>query len=112
MPLTFKEIYTVVKRIPRGYVLSYSGVARQCGHPRAARQVGYALHALPAGSRVPWWRVVNAQGRISNSSTPDAGQRQRDQLEAEGVVVSDALRIDLRHYDGEMLVYAKLHRRG
>jgi methylated-DNA-protein-cysteine methyltransferase-like protein len=33
--------------------------------PRHARLVGYALHALPAGSDVPWHRVVNAKGQIS-----------------------------------------------
>ncbi len=111
MPLNFKDIYAVVKLIPKGCVMSYSGVARQCGHPRAARQVGYALHALPQNNRVPWWRVVNAQGRISNSSTPDAPKRQQEQLEAEGVVVSAGLRVDMRSFDGEMLVYARLQPR-
>ena len=108
MPLLFKEVYAVVKLIPRGMVMSYAGVARQCGYPRAARQVGYALHALPAKHTVPWWRVVNSQGRISNSHSPDAPQRQRERLQAEGVIVNDALRLDLRLYDGEMRVYEKL----
>lgn len=108
MPLLFKDVYAVVKLIPKGYVMSYGGVARLCGYPRAPRQVGHALQALPDGSRVPWWRVVNAQGRISNSSTPDASSRQRARLAAEGVVVSDALKVDLRSYDGELVVYARL----
>ncbi len=111
MALEFKDVYAVIKLIPKGCVMSYSGVARQCGYPRAARQVGHALHALPQGSRVPWWRVINAQGRISNSSTADAPNRQRERLEAEGVVVSDALKIDLRNFDGEMLVNARLQAR-
>ena len=29
------------------------------------RLVGYAMHALPADSDVPWHRVVNAAGKIS-----------------------------------------------
>lgn len=107
LALAFKEIYRVVKLIPKGRVMSYGGVARQCGHPRAARQVGYALHALPErlGRSVPWWRVVNAVGRISNHYAP---LEQRDRLRAENIAVDDALRIDMRLYDGEQIVYRKL----
>ena len=110
MSLEFKQVYAVVKLIPKGMVMSYVGVARQCGYPRSARHVGHALFALigDAADKVPWWRVVNAQGRISNSSTPDAPQRQRKRLEAEGVVVNDGLRVDMRLFDAEMLVYARL----
>ena len=77
MPLAFSEIYRVVKLIPKGRVMSYSAVARQCGYPRAARQVGYAMYGLPAelGDRVPWWRVINAQGRISNAYGPEEQKR-------------------------------------
>lgn len=109
MALTFEEIYRVVRRIPKGRVMSYSGVARQCGHPRAARQVGYALHALPKrlGKTVPWWRVVNAAGRVSNQYGP---LEQCKRLRAENVAVDEALRIDMRIYDGEQIVYRKLSR--
>ena len=110
MPFTFVEAYRVIKRIPKGMVMSYAGVARQCGRPGVQRAVGYALRALPAGSQVPWWRVINSQGRISNSSTPDAPDRQRELLIGEGVVVSEDYRISLRHYDAEEIVYAKLRR--
>lgn len=62
---TYRTIYSVVRRIPRGRVASYGQVAAVAGLRNAARQVGYALHALPAGSTVPWHRVLNAQGAIS-----------------------------------------------
>jgi methylated-DNA-protein-cysteine methyltransferase-like protein len=61
----YDRINAVVRRIPRGRVATYGQVAMLAGLPGHARQVGYALAALPAGSRVPWQRVVNAQGRIS-----------------------------------------------
>ncbi|NJM40951.1 MAG: cysteine methyltransferase [Anaerolineae bacterium] len=108
MALEFQQIYAVVKLIPKGRVMSYAGVARQCGRPGAQRVVGYAMFALTEGSKVPWWRVINAQGRISNSSTADAPDRQRDRLRAEGVEVSEAYRVDMKTYDAEDLVYAKL----
>jgi len=104
----YAQVYAVVKLIPKGMVMSYGGVARQCGRPGLARTVGYALHNLPPNSRVPWWRVVNAMGRISNSYGPE---RQRDLLRAEGVAVDDQLQLDMRLYDGETIVYRKLVKR-
>ncbi|HEX4404792.1 MAG TPA: methylated-DNA--[protein]-cysteine S-methyltransferase [Polyangia bacterium] len=61
----YKRIYAVVRRVPRGRVATYGQVAALAGMPRHARQVGYALHQLPANSAVPWHRIVNAKGRIS-----------------------------------------------
>ena len=52
----------MVRRIPRGRVASYGQVARLAGMPGRARQVGYAMHALPNGTRVPWHRVVTSAG--------------------------------------------------
>ncbi len=72
MPLasaTYLRIYAVVSRIPRGRVATYGQVAALAGLPGHARLVGYALSALPDGSRVPWQRVVNAQGRVSPRSS-------------------------------------------
>ena len=111
MTLDFKQIYTVVKLIPKGRVMSYAGVARQCGRPGAQRVVGYAMFALNADAKTPWWRVINAQGRISNSNTADAPDRQRQRLQAEGVEVSDAYRVDMKIYDAEQAVYEKLRRK-
>lgn len=62
---THRRIYAVVSRIPRGRVATYGQVARLANLPGQARLVGYALSALPDGSRVPWHRVVNARGQIS-----------------------------------------------
>lgn len=61
----YERIHSVVSRIPRGRVATYGQVARLAGLPGQARLIGYALSALDDRSRVPWHRVVNAQGRIS-----------------------------------------------
>jgi methylated-DNA-protein-cysteine methyltransferase-like protein len=62
---SYRRIYAVVSRIPKGRVATYGQVATLAGLPRHARLVGYAMHALPADSDVPWHRVVNAAGKIS-----------------------------------------------
>lgn len=94
---SFEEIHAVVRRIPHGRVSSYGRVALLAGYPGRARLVGYALHALRPGAddEVPWWRVINREGYISNAYQP---QLQRERLEAEGVVVDNRERIDLGRY--------------
>jgi methylated-DNA-protein-cysteine methyltransferase related protein len=87
------RIHEVISRIPRGRVATYGQVARIAGIPRQARLVGYALHALPAGTHVPWQRVVNAQGGISTPGGPDSAQRRL--LEHEGIRFDSRGRIDL-----------------
>lgn len=60
--------------------------------------VGYALHALPPGSRIPWQRVINSAGLVSERADPRAALRQRRQLEAEGVVFDERDRVSLQRY--------------
>lgn len=81
----YQRIYAVVRRIPRGRVATYGQVATLAGLAGHARQAGYALHALPAGSAVPWHRVINAQGAVSVRGPGGDGLHQRMLLEAEGV---------------------------
>ena len=94
---TYGRIAAVVRRVPRGSVATYGQVARLAGLGQAARQVGYALHALPRGTTVPWHRIINAAGRIS--LPPDAGGiDQRLRLLAEGVTVTESGRVSLERY--------------
>jgi methylated-DNA-protein-cysteine methyltransferase-like protein len=81
----YRRIYRVVARIPRGRVSTYGVVARLAGRPGAARLVGWALAALPVDSAVPWWRVLNATGRISRPAHDHNATLQRALLLGEGV---------------------------
>ena len=94
----WEPVYRVVRRIPAGRVASYGQVAALAAMPRAARHVGYALAALPAESGVPWHRVVNAQGAISDREPRAIVGLQRARLEAEGVSFGSAGRIDLARF--------------
>ena len=94
MSSTYTRIYAVVRRIPRGRVATYGQVAELAGLAGHARQVGYALHALPAGTTVPWHRVLNARGALSLCRS--GGQiTQRIRLEREGVCFDAGGRIQL-----------------
>lgn len=76
---------------------TYGNVAEVAGLPRRARLVGTVLRQTPASRGLPWFRVINAGGRISFPTGSDAYARQRRKLEAEGVVFVGG-RVDLRRY--------------
>ncbi|TXS91341.1 MGMT family protein [Parahaliea maris] len=92
-----ERIWQVVAMIPSGKVATYGDVALHAGLGRAARRVGLALRQLPAGSKVPWHRVINAQGSISLPAGSSGEYTQRQRLEAEGVRISQG-KIALRKY--------------
>lgn len=89
------RIWQVVTLIPRGKVATYGDVARHAGLPGAARRVGAALRGLPENTRIPWHRVINAQGGISLQEGSASYYRQRERLEAEGVVFRGNRRIEM-----------------
>jgi methylated-DNA-protein-cysteine methyltransferase related protein len=94
----WETIYRAVRNVPRGRVASYGQIAELAGLEGHARQVGYALHALPDGSRVPWHRVINAKGEISPRSAGDSHELQRMLLEAEGVTFDQKGRVERRYF--------------
>jgi len=79
-----QRIWSIVAMIPAGKVASYGQIAALAGIPRHARLVGRTLRELPAGSKLPWHRVVNAALRIA-SRAPGQMKQQRKLLEAEGI---------------------------
>jgi methylated-DNA-protein-cysteine methyltransferase related protein len=91
------RIIAAVKKIPRGRVCPYGVVAEVAGLPRRARLVGTVLRQTPASKGLPWFRVINASGRISFPLGSDSYDRQRKHLEAEGVDFVGG-RVDLDRY--------------
>lgn len=75
----------VVAAIPRGSVMTYAGVAKAAGAPRAYRAVG-TIMAQNQDKTVPCHRVVRSDGRIGayNGGGPE---RKKEKLVNEGVRV-------------------------
>ena len=99
--ITHLTIYKIIKKIPRGRVATYGQIAALAGMPRAARQVGYALRATPDSVKIPWHRVVNAQGRVSmrlKDWQSGGDDLQKILLEAEGVAFDKSGKLDLKCY--------------
>lgn len=59
----FERVYKIVKKIPRGKVMTYGQVAKALG-TRDARRVGQALHAN-TNPEIPCHRVVFADGNLA-----------------------------------------------
>lgn len=89
----YSNIYKVVREIPHGRVATYGQVAAIVGSG-SARTVGYAMAALKLDD-VPWQRVINSQGRISERSDGSKDPQQRQLLVQEGVLFDGLGRVDL-----------------
>jgi methylated-DNA-protein-cysteine methyltransferase related protein len=95
---SYARIYDIVRRIPRGRVATYGQIASLAGLDGHARQVGYALHALPANTTVPWHRVINARGEVSVRAEGGSELTQRLLLQREGVRFNARGRADLARF--------------
>lgn len=83
------DIVAVLMALDEGEVVSYGEVADTAGHPRQSRLVGRILSARSAELDLPWWRVVNAAGRL----VPGHEREQTRRLAAEGVAVGPGGRV-------------------
>ena len=96
-PGAYAEVYALVRRIPRGRVMTYGQIATLIENRLSPRAVGWAMHGCPDG--VPWQRVVNASGGCSTDRLPDIPLGlQRALLETEGVEFASNGTLDLERY--------------
>ncbi len=86
----YQQVYQLVARIPKGRVATYGQLAWMLGHPRGARQVGWAMRHCPDG--LPWQRVVMADGSITGGGYEPL---RRMMLEEEGIPFLPDGRVDL-----------------
>jgi methylated-DNA-protein-cysteine methyltransferase-like protein len=87
------RIIAAIRKIPKGKVSTYGGVARAAGYPGAARRVAWTLHR---SFGLPWQRVLGAGGEIKLRG--DSAIEQRLRLEAEGVVFRGR-RVDMKLHE-------------
>jgi alkylated DNA nucleotide flippase Atl1/3-methyladenine DNA glycosylase AlkD len=98
LPTPAERIYSVIRSIPPGRVATYGQVAALAGLPGHARQVGQALRGTPEGLDLPWQRVINAQGTISQRGIGYEAGLQHHLLQEEGVAIDPRGRIDLDRF--------------
>lgn len=101
-----EQVWALVRQIPQGKVVTYGQIAQRIAPPPdmdpqeykalGPRWVGDAMAACP--NDVPWQRVINAQGKISDRP---GSQTQRHRLQQEGVVfVNDKINLKVYQWQG------------
>lgn len=107
----YARVWEIVRKIPRGKIASYGQIAKMLPVPAGvdgetflefgALWVSGAVAASP--NDVPWQRVVNSKGEISERDGV-AARRQRLLLQDEGVPFNPRGRIDMKKYgwDGKI----------
>ena len=80
-----EKVYSEVKKIPKGKVDTYKGIAIKIGYPNAARAVGNALHKNPDHNNIPCYRVINSNGECSESFAFGGKDAQERLLMKEGI---------------------------
>ena len=92
-----QQVIEVVRRIPRGRVMTYGQISEVMASRLSPRAVGWMIHRCPDGT--PWQRVVNASGGCSTDRLPDFPKGlQRTLLEEEGVEFRANGTLDLEVY--------------
>lgn len=92
-----ERVYDIVRRIPRGRVMTYGQIANMLGEGYTPRTVGYVMHASE-DENVPWQRVINSQGACSTGRIILPTDMQQRMLEAEGIKFDARGRCDLDEY--------------
>ena len=85
----FKDVYQVVKLIPRGRVTSYGAIAKYLGTAKSARVVGWAMNNSHLDKSIPAHRVVNRSGLLTGKHHFEDNNTMEKLLNKDGIKVKD-----------------------
>jgi methylated-DNA-protein-cysteine methyltransferase related protein len=92
-----ERVYELVRRVPRGRVMTYGQIAYILGEGYTPRTVGFVMHGADE-TKTPWHRVINSQGRCSTGRVVLPTDKQQRMLESEGVKFDASGRCDLERF--------------
>ena len=82
---SFKEkVFSIVRKIPKGKMMTYAGVACKAGRPRAYRAVGNIL-STNFDPKIPCHRVIKSDGSMGSYNRGGA-KKKKDILRKEGAL--------------------------
>ena len=82
-----KKVWNEIDKIPRGEVVTYSQIAENIGHPKAARAVANACGANPNPITTPCHRVICSNGDIGGYSGSGGVKQKIELLRKEGISI-------------------------
>ena len=80
------KVWTFLKKIPSGKVISYSQVAKAVGKPSAVRAVANAIGKNPYPIKIPCHRVIRSNGSLGGYSGKGGAQTKKKLLIKEGII--------------------------
>ena len=80
-----QKVWTYLRKIPRGSVITYSQVAKGIGKPLAVRAVANAIGKNPYVPKIPCHRVIRSDGSLGGYSGKGGLKTKRFLLKKEGV---------------------------
>ncbi|MBK9191439.1 MAG: MGMT family protein [Crocinitomicaceae bacterium] len=93
----FKDVFEVVRLIPKGRVTSYGAIAKYLGSAKSSRVVGYAMNASHSEKKhVPAHRVVNRNGMLTGKHHFQSPTAMEEALLIEGILVKKDVVIDFK----------------
>lgn len=89
----YEKVYAIVRKIPKGKVVSYGDIAEFIGTRGSARTVGYAMNnAHNVSPSVPAHRVVNRNGLLTGKHHFEFPTLMQELLESEGIeIINDQI---------------------
>ena len=84
MNLFQRKVFEVIKKIPKGRVLTYKEVAKLAGRPKAWRAVGNVLNKN-RDLKIPCHRVIRSDGKIGGYNR--GTKKKITLLKKEGVII-------------------------
>lgn len=94
---SFQRVYEVVKKIPKGKVMSYKTVSIMA-NVTTPRVVGFALHVNPDSKNIPCHRVIFSDGSLSKGFAFGGEKAQKQLLANEGVTFTKQGKVILEKY--------------
>lgn len=93
-----EKVMQKIRSIPKGKVATYKQIAALAGKPHGSRGVAWILHSCSTTHKLPWHRVLNAQGKISFEPGSHNFRQQKKRLENEGVVFTAEGKLNLKKF--------------
>jgi len=96
----FRDLWKIVRKIPKGKVVSYGDLGKMLRNPTTGFHVGRMMASAPDG--IPWWRVVAKDGSLPiHKRSPELRIEQEKRLKSEGVLFKGG-RIEMERHRWEI----------
>ncbi len=82
-----KKVWSMLVKIPKGKVWTYTELAKKVGKPKAVRAVANAVGANPCAPMIPCHRVVRSDGTLGGYSGKGGIKTKKALLAKEGVKI-------------------------